>query len=248
MVRPAPDHLRQITMNILLVDDHPLFREGVGLLLKQSDPSIQTAFASTIAEAVSQAQLHRKFDLILLDLGLPEGGGVAGLERVRGAFEHVPVVMLSAANDPWIILECLDRGAMGFLTKSSSTELFRAALNLVVLGNVYIPPEALSAMAATQSISSPELMSLPPFTPRETAVLDALIEGQSNKLIARRLNIAEQTVKFHVSNILKVLKVHNRTQAVIAAARMGFKISWRGSNTDEGNAANRPSGAEFEGV
>jgi DNA-binding NarL/FixJ family response regulator len=118
---------------------------------------------------------------------------------------------------------------MGFLTKSSPTEVFHSALNLVLLGNIYIPPQALAAMKGTHGTSAPQPSPLPTLSPRETAVFNALIEGQSNKLIARNLDIAEQTVKFHVSNILKALKVTNRTQAVIVAARLGFKVSLRRS-------------------
>lgn len=216
-------------MNVLIVDDHPLFREGVGLLLVQTDASIQPHYASTIGEALTFILARSDIDLILLDLGLPDGGGVTGLQRVRRACETVPVVILSAANDPRLILDCLDQGAMGFLTKSSPTTVFRAALQLIALGNVYVPPEALSAISSGIQSSTSCTEATPMFSSREAAVLNALLEGQPNKVIARRLGITEQTVKFHVSNILKSLKVQNRTQAVIAAARMGLRIPLRRS-------------------
>lgn len=214
-------------MKILIVDDHPLFREGVGMLLSRYDSTIETAFASTVSDALAQAQPADDVDLILLDLGLPDAGGLAGLVRIREACAAIPVVILSAADDQRLILDCLDRGAMGFLTKSSPTEVFRAALKLVAFGGVYVPPQALSAIGVAGPSSHKEAAAIPSISVREAAVLDALIEGQSNKLIARSLGITEHTVKFHVSNILKLLRVQNRTQAVIAAAKLGFRVRRR---------------------
>lgn len=220
-------------MKILIIDDHPLFREGVGLLLQHLDAGVETIYANSIGDAQTAGLERRELDLILLDLELPNvARGVTGLTCIRATYPDVPVVMLSASDDAQLILECLDCGAMGFLTKSSSTEVFHAALKLVVLGNVYIPPQALAAMKSPRNSPAPTREALAHLSPRETAVFSALIEGQPNKIIARNLNIAEQTVKFHVSNILKALKVTNRTQAVLAAARMGLKVSWRRAELD----------------
>ena len=171
-------------MKILIVDDHPLFREGVGMLLSQYDASMQTAFASTIAEAITAAQENAEIDLILLDLGLPDGKGLEGLERLRESCYSIPVVILSAADEPRLILDCLDRGAMGFLTKSSPTELFRAALKLVVLGSVYIPPEALSTIAGTQGVPQRDRPAKPslvfPARPRSSRTPAPALRARGN--------------------------------------------------------------------
>jgi len=211
-------------MQVLIVDDHPLLREGVGLLLGQFDSNLQAAGAGSLGEALALAGSIESLGLILLDLDLPDVDGFGGLAAIRKACPGVPVVILSADQDPATIVACIDRGAMGYVTKSSSTDVFRAAMRLIASGNVYIPPDALRLLSHDHGGPSPGLSLEQALSPREMQVLRALIQGASNKLIARQMGISEPTVKFHVSNLLKRLRVQNRTQAVIAAARAGVRL------------------------
>lgn len=218
-------------MQVLIVDDHPLLREGVGLLLGQFDSNLQALGAGSIGEALAQVESVESLALILLDLELPDAHGFGGLEAMRAAYPGVPVVILSADQDPATIVACIDRGAMGYVTKSSPTDAFRAAMRLIASGNVYIPPDALRLLSHDPAGLPPALSIEQVLSPREREVLGALIQGASNKLIARQMGISEPTVKFHVSNLLKRLKVQNRTQAVIAAARAGARIDLSNGGT-----------------
>jgi DNA-binding NarL/FixJ family response regulator len=164
-------------------------------------------------------------DLLLLDLSLPGLSGIAALKTWRIRFPAVPVIVLSATNDQQTVVAALGAGASGFIPKSSSNEVMLNAVRLVQEGGKYLPPEVLwptggkaGAQPCPQDVSSPETLGL---TSRQLDVLRLLAAGAPNKVISRELGLAERTVKAHITAILRALNVSSRTQAVIAAARLG---------------------------
>jgi DNA-binding NarL/FixJ family response regulator len=216
-------------MKILLVDDHTLFREGMRLVLTQLDPGCEIIEAASCEAAFAEANAHSDCDIVLLDLDLPDMPGFAALSVLREEHPHLPVVVLSASDDRASVIEALDRGAMGFIPKSASSGVLLGALRLVLAKGVYIPP---AVLATDSPIAAPPVESRPPkrplraadlgLTDRQMDVLGLMVQGKPNKLICRELNLAEGTVKTHVTAVLRALNVTNRTQAVLAVSRLGL--------------------------
>lgn len=214
-------------MKILVVDDHPLIREALRQVLKQLDQHIELLEAPSAGETLAAAAQHDDLDLILLDLTLPGSDGFELLRELREQYPAVPVVVLSASDQPETVMRALDEGAMGFIPKTSNNAALIGALRLVLSRGVYLPPQVLRQHAATHASCSPA----PPascrdigLTERQAQALALLVQGKPNRLICRELNLAEETVKIHIAAILKALKAANRTQAVIAVSRLGLKL------------------------
>jgi DNA-binding NarL/FixJ family response regulator len=219
-------------MKILVVDDHPLIREALREVLKGLDQEIVLVEASSCAEGLSAAQMHPDVRLVLLDLTLPDKSGFEALAEFRDQHPGVPVVMLSASDQTETVTRALDGGAMGFIPKTSSTQVLVNALRLVLSGGVYLPPEVLrhdpgmpasSPHARTGAAGAMTHRDVG-LTERQAQVLALMVQGKPNKLICRDLNLAEGTVKIHVTAVLKALGVANRTQAVIAVGRLGLRL------------------------
>ncbi|MHB8534990.1 MAG: response regulator [Sulfuricaulis sp.] len=221
-------------MKILVVDDHPLIRAAVRNVLTQIETDVAVHEAQNCPAALALVDVHPDFSLVLLDLHLPGMGGLDALSILRERYPEIPVVVLSAADDRDSVLQALDRGAMGFIPKSSSNDVMVNALRLVLAGGIYLPPEVLAtspagtAPAANPSASPAARPATTPadlgLTERQAQVLALMVQGKPNKLICRELGLAVSTVKIHITAILKALKVNNRTQAVIAAGRLGLKL------------------------
>ncbi len=218
-------------MKILVVDDHPLICEALRQVLQALDRELELLDASTCAEALDLTRRNQDISLILLDLALPGVDGFEALRQLRDGFPGIPVVVLSASEQPETVLRAIDGGAMGFIPKTSSSQLLISALRLVLSGGIYLPPEVLGkhqAIApATQLPGSPAQLRSPReigLTERQSQVLALVVQGKPNKLISRDLDLAEGTVKIHVTAILKALGVTNRTQAVIAVSKLGMKL------------------------
>ena len=222
-------------MKILVVDDHPLIREALRHVLAKLDANICLVEAPNFAEGIAAAGKHPDLDLILLDLGLPDFDGIEALREFRRSYESVPTVMLSASEEPAIVMQALECGAMGFIPKTASSKLLLSALRLVLSGGVYLPTEVLRqhqgtpvpALRLTVNAGDDDKMLMPQdigLTSRQADVLALLVQGKPNKLISRQLGIAEGTVKIHVTAILKALNVTNRTQAVIAVGKLRLKL------------------------
>jgi len=212
-------------MKVVLVDDHVLIREAMRGVIVALQPDAVVLEAATCAEALSLIQQNAEIALVLLDLGLPDRDGFEVLEELRERYPAISVVMLSGLNDRDNVVKALDKGALGFIPKSSSREVLVSALRLILAGGIYIPPDVL--ISNSDPISSPSAKKRPSpaelgLTPRQLEVLALMMQGKSNKLICRALDLAEPTVKNHVSAILKALGAANRTEAVLAVA--GF--SW----------------------
>jgi DNA-binding NarL/FixJ family response regulator len=231
-------------MKVLVVDDHALIRTALRGVLGQLDGGLAMLEASDCRSAFDLIETQPDLDLVLLDLNLPGQHGLAALEELRRRYPALPVVVLSSANDRASVMQALDLGAMGYIPKLSSNEVLISALRLVLSGGIYIPPEILARSghlppAVSTTAAAPSMQRGPaPRVPadlrlseRETRVLKLLLEGKSNKLICRELDLAESTVKNHVTQILRALNVTSRTQAVIVAAQMGLVLERVASTT-----------------
>lgn len=214
-------------VNILVADDHPLFREAVSLVLNTSLDDCQILETEDVEQTLALIQGNEELDLILLDLNMPGSGGLNTLLEIRNIAPTVPVVIISAETNRKIILQTITYGAVGFIAKSSSKQEIGNAIKQILDGNVYLPADIIRAGAQPETrsrqqelqISSEMLYTL---TRKQLLVLKAMAMGSSNKQIAYDLNISETTVKSHVSAILKKLGVHNRTQAVVGLSSIDF--------------------------
>jgi DNA-binding NarL/FixJ family response regulator len=223
-------------MKFLLVDDHVLIREALRGVLKELDEGATILDASRWGDAARMLDEHSDIALVLLDLGLPDRDGFAALEEARAQHPKIPIVILSATCDRDYVVKALDLGAVGFIPKSGEREVMLSALRLVFSGGVYIPPEILSrsdtplgagpsaAFGRRLEGSAPTLPADLGLTARQVDVLALMMRGKSNKAICRVLNLAEPTVKNHVTAILKALKASNRTEAVIMVGALGWEL------------------------
>ena len=212
-------------MRILLIDDHDLFREGLKYLLPVLDNTVQYTEAGDLESAL-QHDPDIGFDLVLLDLYMPGVKGMEALSRCREHFESASLVVVSGEEDARIIRGAIEHGAAGFIPKSSSREVLVSALRVVLAGGTYLPDHALKPIASAQpqqmtAESVPD--SAHPLSRRQFDVLMRAIQGKSNKIIAKELDISDHTVKAHLSMAYRSLGVQNRTEAVYAAAKLGFQ-------------------------
>ena len=205
---------------IIIVDDHPLFRGALSQALSASLDGAQILEANGMEELGSALEKAKDIDLILLDLTMPGVQGLSGLLFLRAQHPEIPVVIVSASEDPITIRRALEFGASGYVPKSLPADKIRAAIRQVLDGGVWSPPEIPLDVASDPetTILAKKLASL---TPQQVRVLIMLGEGLLNKQIAYKLNVSEATIKAHVSAILQKLGVDSRTQAVIAIGRIG---------------------------
>ncbi|MHB8847905.1 MAG: LuxR C-terminal-related transcriptional regulator [Burkholderiales bacterium] len=200
-------------MKILLVDDHALFRAGLRLLLATIAPDVILFEAATVDEALALATAHQDMMLCLLDLELKLEQGLPVLKRIKAAAPDVAVVIVSASEDWSTVRICLEAGAMSYIPKSATSEMFLHALLGVLAGEVFLPP----GFNYIDEFSPPAVSIL---TPRQHEVLEALSRGLPTKQIARELSLSEYTIKEHIANIFRILGVHNRVEAIIKANRL----------------------------
>jgi DNA-binding NarL/FixJ family response regulator len=215
-------------MKFLVVDDHALIREAMRGVLKELCVDAIVLDAASAGKAADVIGQHPDIALILLDLQLPDRDGVEMLRELRERHPAISVVMLSAFSDRDNVVKALDNGALGFIPKTDSRAVLLGALRLILAGGTYIPPGVLAPAAAQAPGQLPTHKRLSPaelgLTERQVEVLALMMQGKSNKLICRELDLAEPTVKNHVSAILKALEVSNRTEAVLAVAALGWEL------------------------
>ena len=205
--------------HLLIADDHPLFRgalrEAVHGVFDRADVTEAGTFEE-VSEFLERG--GRDVDLILLDLSMPGARGFSGLMYLRAQYPSLPVVVVSANDDPAVIRRCMEFGASGFIPKTLGIEALRAAVARVLQGEVWTPPDVdLTRQSEAETAAIARLATL---TPQQVRVLMMLSGGLLNKQIAYELGVSEATVKAHVSAILQKLGVESRTQAVIAAGKI----------------------------
>lgn len=217
---------------ILIADDHPLFREAIHNVIADGFPGSEVMETADLDSAVELTQANDDLDLILLDLNMPGMHGLGGLMNLRNEAPTIPVVIVSAEQDKHVVLQAITYGAVGFITKSSPRAQMTEAIERILNGNVYLPPDIIrmhkpgSRRTPTESHGfAPELLQA--LTRKQLLVLERMTKGESNKQIAYNLDIAETTVKAHVSAILRKLNVHNRVQAILSAGDIDFSAYLR---------------------
>jgi DNA-binding NarL/FixJ family response regulator len=220
-------------VKILVVDDHALIREALRGVLKELKRDATLLEASSCGQAMEIVAANADLALVLLDLNLPDRDGFSVLAELGERYPALSVVVLSGQQDRESVVKALDLGALGFIPKSGQRDVMVGALQLVFAGGIYIPPEILArdkpsaaepgetGAAPSRSKASPSDLGL---TERQIEVLALMMQGKPNKAICRILNLAEPTVKNHVTAILKALDVSNRTEAVIAVGELGWKL------------------------
>ncbi|HVL73771.1 MAG TPA: response regulator transcription factor [Beijerinckiaceae bacterium] len=208
---------------IVIADDHPLFRGALRAAVGTILPGARVLEASGFDDLTATLSAESDIDLILLDLAIPGVQGFSGLIYLRAQHPDVPVVIVSATDDPVVIRRAMDFGASGFIPKALDVDRIGAAIETVLAGDTWTPPDVeLSASEDAEAAETVRRMAT--LTPQQVRVLMMLSEGLLNKQIAYELGVSEATVKAHVSAILQKLHVDSRTQAVIAASKIGATL------------------------
>lgn len=210
-------------MKILVIDDHALVREGLRQVLKGLDENVEVLQAGTCTQAFEIALANPDLDLALLDYHLPDMTGLQALDIFGKRHPELPIVMLSGSANVQIMRQVVQSGAAGFVNKSSLSDELLGAVRQVLEGNVYWPENESDFNAYANDL--PTLR--PGLTQKQEQVLQCLLDGKANREIAQDLYISDETVKTHITAILRHFDVQNRTQAVVAAARSGFRATVR---------------------
>ncbi|MGD2052620.1 MAG: response regulator [Gammaproteobacteria bacterium] len=211
-------------MRVLIIDDHALFRVGLQGLLEQRGIEVAGAVASGIEGIQRVGEL--KPDIVLLDLRMPDMGGLEVLQKLREQESAIPVVMLTTSNDEADLIKSLRSGAQGYLLKDMEPDELVGALRDIENGKNVVAQDltdALARMVQGEASVADEEGPFSELTPREMEILCLLAEGQSNKLIARNLGISDGTVKLHVKAILRKLGIHSRVEAAVIAVEQGLR-------------------------
>ena len=205
--------------HLLIADDHPLFRGALREAVNGLFDRVEVGEAGTFEEVTEFLERGDDVDLILLDLRMPGVRGFSGLMYLRAQYPGLPIVVVSANDDPAVIRRCMEFGASGFIPKTLGIEALRQAIARVLQGEVWTPPDV-DLTSGSDSETAAMIARLSTLTPQQVRVLMMLSGGLLNKQIAYELGVSEATVKAHVSAILQKLGVESRTQAVIAAGKI----------------------------
>jgi DNA-binding NarL/FixJ family response regulator len=214
-------------VKFLVIDDHELIREAMQAALAELDNEAVILEAADSRQGLQFIEENDDLDLILLDLTLPDRDGFSLLSELRQSHPAISIVVMSARQDHDSVMKALNLGALGFIPKSATRKVILGAMQLVMSGGVYIPPQALPGQAAVPQSGARQESDRPPVPPadlglteRQMDVLTLIMQGKSNKAICRELDLSEPTVKSHVSAILRALNVTNRTEIVVAVSRL----------------------------
>lgn len=218
-LRLAPER-----MSWLLVDDHPLFCDAMGLLLARRWPGLRLQHVGSLAQARDKLHALRP-DLVLLDLNLPDARGLQALLALRDEFPALALLVISGDDRTELVHAAIEAGAAGFISKTADAEALCGQLQTVLDGGVCLPATCLGDAHATVAQRHAQAQALlQALSPRQLEVLRLLVQGLPNKTISRELALSEATVKTHVAAVFRKLGVVNRTQAVLAAAQLGLRL------------------------
>jgi DNA-binding NarL/FixJ family response regulator len=218
---------------LLICDDHPAIRRVVNQIAKEVDKDIEVVEAETAVDAIALLEKHPKIDLVLLDLHMPGMSGLDLLSELKLRYPSVPAVVLSSDETRATIIDALERGATGYICKSSPTDLLSKYLEHALKGQIALPiaivsgPKPGPAGVGWPLPNAQHGADKIDLSPRQTDVLNCLLRGMSNKQICGDLNLSEGTVKSHVFAIFRALNVNSRAQAVIEASRRGLHVRGR---------------------
>lgn len=215
-------------MQFVIADDHPLFRDALRRAVSSLFPEAALAEADTTASMQTLLEQLPDPDLLLLDLHMPGASGFSGLVHVRARHPSLPVIVVSGNEEPGVMRRAIGHGASGYIPKSSSLDDMARAIQQVLDGEVWLPASAMSAQPTHLAPDEADIAKrLRDLTPQQFRVLMMLADGLLNKQIAYELGVSEATIKAHMTAILKKLGASNRTQAVVAAARLQLDPSMR---------------------
>ncbi|KVL46912.1 LuxR family transcriptional regulator [Burkholderia territorii] len=212
-------------MKILIVDDHPVLRDGVAALLCQNDEDLTVAQVGNADEAMQILGQDSEVDAVVLDLRMPGMNGLEAISTIAGIRPEVQIIVLSTSEDPGDVRAAFARGALGYVPKSAGPHTVLSAIKMVLNGERYVPPLVLDELLSPSADDSRNLVPSPAgglLTQRQIEVLRYLADGVPNKVIADKLDLSEKTVKAHVTAIFRALNVLNRTQAAAAARKAGL--------------------------
>jgi len=220
-------------MRVLIIDDHPATREGLKTILKGLDPSVEVFDAGSVSDAREAIPADTGIELVLLDMGLPGTSHLEALHEVKQLYDGAAVVVFSADDDRQLILKAIEAGAAGYIPKHYDGKLTLLALRVVLAHRVYIPEEALASGPQHDGATAG---SRPRFSSKQRLVLGRLLQGKSNKLIARELKMAEGTVKAHLWAAYQALGVRSRTEAMYRVHELGIlqELTRSGEADDDG--------------
>lgn len=215
-------------MRFLIADDHPLFRDALRRAVASLYPQAVIREADSTAAMQTLLEQEEEPDLLLLDLHMPGASGFSGLVHVRARHPSLPVIVVSGNEEPGVMRRAVAHGASGYIPKSLALDEMTQAIRLVLEGEVWLPPAASGAQPTHLAPDEADIARrLRDLTPQQFRVLMMLADGLLNKQIAYELNVSEATIKAHMTAILKKLGASNRTQAVVAAARLQLDPSMR---------------------
>ncbi len=205
---------------VIIADDHPLFRAALRQAVTQTVSGVNIIEADSITALQQAVEANPEADLLLLDLNMPGAHGFSGLVFMRGQYPALPVVVISGSEDPPIMRRAIEHGAAGFIPKSSPLPTISEAIQDVLNGEIWLPPEMGAQLQQIDTAANDFSERLASLTPQQFRVLGMLAEGLLNKQIAYELDVSEATVKAHMTAVFKKLGVRNRTQAVIAMQQL----------------------------
>jgi DNA-binding NarL/FixJ family response regulator len=209
----------------LIIDDHPLFREALGNAVRLAQPGARILESMSIKGALNILASEQGIDLALLDLSLPDATGFSGFLRLREAYPRLPVAIVSSDEDQRVVREALSLGAAGYLPKSTSKSELSLWIERVLSGSIAVPRNFVAQNEPSDADPTRALRErLQELTPQQLRVLDLVRHGLQNKQIAAELKLAESTVKAHVTEILRKLKLFSRNKAVIEMAKINFPV------------------------
>ncbi len=213
-------------VRVLIADDHPLFRNALRNLLEAGFDELQIAEAASLDEAKTAIESDPELDLVLLDIFMPGSEGYEGLVALRNLSPATPIIMVSGSVSATAIDKAVKCGAMGFVPKTMPSERMLEGINTVLAGDVFVPTGDELSMADDDQVDAETVERLATLTEAESRVFQLITEGKPNKIIAYELDIKESTVKAHTSAILRKLRVHSRTQAVLMAKDLDLGGKW----------------------
>lgn len=222
-------------MQILVVDDHQLFLDGLRHILIKLAPDMTITEATQAEQAIEKLESGQNFDLILIDLDMPGMDGMSVLQRMRERKVWLPLVVISAEENAHVIKSALDKGALGFIPKAHSSQQMLTALRAILEGDIYIPENIQKQIDNLETRRPPieadinNALKASGITKRQYEVLQLLAKGYSNKQIATCLFLTEHTVKVHISALFSALNASNRTECVQRAGRDGLLLNYADS-------------------
>ncbi|MBR3501959.1 MAG: response regulator transcription factor [Alphaproteobacteria bacterium] len=220
-------------MKFLVADDHELFLQGLEFVLKKEYPDAKLVLANDYNEILQVLKQQNDFDLLITDLAMPGGNWLEALQKIHNLSPEMPIIVVSAVFDKEILQKTYNIGVSGYVSKSFPNNIIISAINLVLAGGMYIPPDLVKISSDTTSkqlsdlIKSFDNSQKKPdeeklLTPRQLEVLQCLADGLSNKQIAYKLGLSEGTIKIHITLLMRALNVSNRVAAVRAGERAGL--------------------------